>query len=166
MMTSSLAATTTIITLLLITTTKATTLTAYEALEQYDFPAGLLPIGVTGYTLNKDTGAFEAYLPETCSYSVQGYDLKYKSTISGIISKDKLTKLKGVSVKVLFFWLDIVEVTRVGDELSLSVGILSASFDISGFVESPQCGCGFDCNEIIVFKDDVDHEKMKLSSVL
>ncbi|CAI9288699.1 unnamed protein product [Lactuca saligna] len=73
----------------------AAPLTAYEALEQYDFPAGLLPLGVTGYTLNEDTGEFEAYLSETCSYSVEGYDLKYKSTISGKISKDKITDLKG-----------------------------------------------------------------------
>ncbi|KAL4588277.1 hypothetical protein LXL04_001160 [Taraxacum kok-saghyz] len=123
-------------------------LTAYEALEQYDFPAGLLPLGVTGYTLNEETGEFEAYLGETCSYSVEGYDLKYKSTISGKISKDKLTDLKGISVKVVFFWVNIVEVTRDGDDLYLSVGLLSASFDISGFIESPQCGCGFDCNDI------------------
>lgn len=128
------------------TTTAAGELTAYEVLEQYDFPSGLLPLGVTGYTLNEDTGDFEVYLAETCSYTVQGYDLKYSSTISGRISVDKLTNLKGISVKVLFFWLNIVEVTRDGDELSLSVGIVSAAFDISGFVESPQCGCGFDCN--------------------
>lgn len=132
------------------TTTTGDELTAYEALEQYDFPAGLLPVGVTGYTLNEDTGDFEVYLPETCSYTVQGYDLKYSSTISGRVSIDKLTNLKGISVKVLFFWLSIVEVTRDGDELSLSVGILSAAFDISGFIESPQCGCGFDCNGLVL----------------
>ncbi|KAK9068740.1 hypothetical protein SSX86_012855 [Deinandra increscens subsp. villosa] len=129
-------------------TSSAAPLTAYEALESYDFPAGLLPVGVTGYTLNEETGEFEAYLSETCSYTVQGYNLKYKSTISGVISTDKLTNLKGVSVKVLFFWLDIVEVSRDGNQLDLSVGIISAGFDISGFIESPQCGCGFDCNEI------------------
>ena len=152
-----------------ITTTTVTALTAYEEVIQYDFPPSLLPVGVTGYTLNKATGAFEVYLPDTCSYTVEGYNVKYQSYISGIISKDKVTKLKGVTVKVLFFWLDIVEVTRDGDELSLSVGIVSASFDISGFVESPQCGCGFDCNEIVVVKvkDDVDDEKkMELNYVL
>lgn len=125
-----------------------TQLTAYEALEEYDFPAGLLPVGVTGYTLDEETGEFQVFLNNACTYSVQGYDLKYQSTISGTISKDKITDLKGISVKVLFFWVNIVEVTRDDDELSLSVGILSASFDISGFVESPQCGCGFDCNSL------------------
>ncbi|KAI3787695.1 hypothetical protein L2E82_00034 [Cichorium intybus] len=143
----------------------AAPLTAYEALEQYDFPAGLLPLGVTGYTLNEDTGEFEVYLGKTCSYSVEGYDLQYKSTISGKISKDKLTDLKGISVKVLFFWVNIVEVTRDGDDMYLSVGILSASFDISGFVESPQCGCGFDCNDIAT-EDITKEKKMNLVSSL
>ncbi|KVI12462.1 Protein of unknown function DUF538 [Cynara cardunculus var. scolymus] len=120
--------------------------TVYEVLKQYDFPAGLLPTGVTDYTLNNSTGEFEVMLGETCSFSVDGYDLKYKSTISGVISKDKLRKLKGVSVKLLFIWVDIVEVSRDEDELDFSVGILSAGFDIEGFEESPECGCGFDCN--------------------
>nr|XP_043610517.1 uncharacterized protein LOC122582221 [Erigeron canadensis] len=147
--------------LLISTTTTTNPPTAYEALELYDFPTGLLPVGVTGYTLDQTTGAFEVYLPETCKYTVQGYNLRYQSTISGIISKDKLTNLKGISVKVLFVWVNIVEVSRDGDELYLSVGILSASFDISGFIESPQCGCGFDCNGLglgleSVQKDDDD----------
>ncbi|XP_076912872.1 uncharacterized protein At5g01610-like [Bidens hawaiensis] len=144
-------------------------LTAYEALESYGFPAGLLPVGVTGYTLDEESGKFEVYLPDTCSYTVQGYNLKYKSTISGVISQDKISSLKGISVKVLFFWLDIVEVSRDGDELYLSVGILSAGFDISGFVESPQCGCGFDCNELlgsVEIKEDGNEKIMELSSGL
>ncbi|KAB2056717.1 hypothetical protein ES319_A11G122100v1 [Gossypium barbadense] len=51
-------------------------LSAYQVLQQYDFPAGILPKGVSGYELNRGTG--------------------------------RITNLKGVSVKVLFFWLDIV----------------------------------------------------------
>ncbi|MFS7901667.1 hypothetical protein Hanom_Chr01g00002341 [Helianthus anomalus] len=130
--------------------------TAYEALESYGFPPGLLPVGVTGYTLDEQTGNFEVYIGQTCKYTVQGYNLKYESTISGVISQNKLTKLKGISVKVLFVWLSIVEVSRDGDELYLSVGILSAAFDITGFVESPQCGCGFDCNDVasVEIKED------------
>uniref|UniRef100_A0A5B6YJK2 DUF538 domain-containing protein n=1 Tax=Davidia involucrata TaxID=16924 RepID=A0A5B6YJK2_DAVIN len=121
------------------------TLTAYEVLEEYDFPVGLLPKGVTGYELNTTTGKFSVYLNETCSYSIDDYKLKYKSTITGVISKDKLKSLKGVSVKVLLFWLSISEVIRDDDELEFSVGVASADFSVSNFDESPQCGCGFDC---------------------
>ncbi|KAI3414361.1 uncharacterized protein J3R85_016356 [Psidium guajava] len=123
-------------------------LSAYEVLQGYNFPEGILPKGVTGYDLDRSTGRFRAYLGGggSCSFSIQGsYQLRYKSTISGYISRNKLTSLSGVSVKVLFLWLNIVEVERVGDELEFSVGLASASFTIDNFFESPQCGCGFDC---------------------
>ncbi|PON65877.1 hypothetical protein PanWU01x14_113660 [Parasponia andersonii] len=124
-------------------------LSAYQVLQQYDFPIGILPVGVTGYELNRDTGEFAAYLNGTCKFSLEGsYTLEYKSTITGVISKDRLKNLKGVSVKVLFFWLNIVEVVRDGDELQFSVGIASANFLIDNFVESPQCGCGLNCNGV------------------
>ncbi|XP_076942668.1 uncharacterized protein At5g01610-like [Bidens hawaiensis] len=136
----------------LFSSTASDTPTAYDELLEYDFPVGLLPKGVTGYELNKNTGAFKAYLKETCSFKIQGYDIRYKSTISGVIEKGRLRNLKGINVKILVVWLNIVEVSRHGDQIDFSVGIMSAGFGISNFVESPQCGCGFDCNEL--FLDD------------
>ncbi|XP_059659571.1 uncharacterized protein At5g01610-like [Cornus florida] len=122
-------------------------LNAYDVLKSYDFPMGLLPKGITGYDLDKSTEKFHAYLTGTCSFSLEGsYQLKYQSTISGYISKDRITNLSGISVKVLFFWLNIVEVVRRGDQLEFSVGIASADFGIENFEECPQCGCGLDCN--------------------
>lgn len=120
----------------------------YELLQAYDFPSGLLPKGVIGYKLDRETGKFSAYLNGTCSFNIESYKLKYKSTISGQISKRKVKNLKGVSVKILLFWLNMVEVIRDGDELQFSVGIASADFAVDNFVESPQCGCGFDCNDL------------------
>jgi hypothetical protein len=94
------------------------------------------------------TGKFSAYLPESCSFSLEGsYELRYKSTINGYISQGKLTSLQGVSVKLFFFWVDIIEVQRNGDNLGFSVGIAGADFPIDNFEESPQCGCGLNCNE-------------------
>ncbi|KAL9683982.1 hypothetical protein QQ045_021413 [Rhodiola kirilowii] len=120
--------------------------TAYELLQSYNFPPGLLPKGVTHYDLNNSTGEFHAYLNGTCSFSLEGsYQLKYKSTIGGKISKNRLSNLSGVSVKVFFVWLNIVEVVRDGDDISLSVGIASADFPVENFEECPQCGCGMDC---------------------
>ncbi|GAB4829921.1 hypothetical protein Ancab_019567 [Ancistrocladus abbreviatus] len=122
--------------------------TAYEALQRFNFPVGLLPKGALGYDLDEDTGKFHAYFNGTCSFSLEGsYDLKYKSIITGYISKNRLRNLSGVSVKVLFLWLNIVEVIRADDDgLQFSVGIASANFPIENFVECPQCGCGLDCD--------------------
>ncbi|GAB4841112.1 hypothetical protein Ancab_021856 [Ancistrocladus abbreviatus] len=133
--------------------------TAYEVLEEYDFPIGLLPNGVLGYELNSSTGAFKVYLNGTCTFSLDSYELKYKSTISGVISKDKIKSLKGISVKILFFWLSIVEVIRDGDEIEFSVGIASADFPVSNFYKCPTCGCGFDC---VGKGTDEKRKKMKL----
>ncbi|KAJ7972979.1 Protein of unknown function, DUF538 [Quillaja saponaria] len=120
--------------------------TAYELLSDYNFPPGLLPKGVVGYELDRSNGKFRAYLNGSCSFSLEGsYQLKYKSTISGYLSKDRLTGLSGVSVKVLLFWVNIVDVVRSGDDLEFSVGIASATFPLDNFYESPQCGCGLDC---------------------
>ncbi|GAB4829922.1 hypothetical protein Ancab_019568 [Ancistrocladus abbreviatus] len=118
---------------------------AYEVLQEYDLPIGLLPSGVLDYELNSTTGAFKVYLNGTCTFSIDSYELKYRSTITGVISTDELKSLKGVTVKVLFFWLNIQEVIRDGDELEFSVGIASADFPVSNFNECPSCGCGFDC---------------------
>lgn len=119
---------------------------AYDILQSYNFPPGILPKGSTGYDLDPDTGKFTVYFDGTCSFSLRGsYDIRYKSQISGRISSGKLTDLQGVSVKLLFLWINIVEVERNNDELEFSVGIASATFRIDNFYEIPQCGCGFDC---------------------
>ncbi|XP_055811875.1 uncharacterized protein At5g01610-like [Solanum dulcamara] len=119
--------------------------TVYEILQGYDFPVGILPTGVTRYELDKTTGKFAVYFNKSCTFSISGYSLKYMSKVTGKISKDRLSNLKGVQVKLLLFWINIVEVTRDGNELDFSVGIASADFAIDNFYESPQCGCGFDC---------------------
>ncbi|XP_022757952.1 uncharacterized protein At5g01610-like [Durio zibethinus] len=132
-------------------------LTAYEVLEEYDFPIGLLPKGVLGYKLDSSTGKFSAYLNGTCTFSIDSYELKYKSTITGVISKDKLTSLSGIRVKVLFLWLNIKSVIRDDDELEFSVGIASADFSVDNFNECPTCGCGFDCDTVNGRKIESNH---------
>ncbi|GAV89719.1 DUF538 domain-containing protein [Cephalotus follicularis] len=121
--------------------------TAYEMLNEYNFPIGILPKGVIDYDLDSTTGKFSAFFNGSCSFSLEGsYQLKYKPTIRGDITKGKLSSLEGVSVKIYFFWVDIIEVSRRGDDLEFSVGIAGAGFPIENFFESPQCGCGLNCN--------------------
>ncbi|XP_052208323.1 uncharacterized protein LOC127812061 [Diospyros lotus] len=122
--------------------------TAYELLQEHNFPVGVLPKGVTGYDLDPSTGKFSAFLNGSCSFSLEGsYQLSYKSTISGYIFNGKLSRLTGVKVKLFLFWVDIVEVNRNGGDLEFSVGFASAGFPVENFEECPQCGCGLDCPE-------------------
>ncbi|KAK7277765.1 hypothetical protein RJT34_22782 [Clitoria ternatea] len=132
---------------------KAEKLSAYDVLQEYGFPVGLLPKGALGYALNRETGEFAVYFDGTCSFEIESYTLKYKSTITGVISNGRLSNLKGVSVKILILWLDIVEVTLKDNHLYFSVGIASADFEVENFIESPQCGCGFNCNKLLLNGD-------------
>lgn len=134
--------------LLIISTSPAIsdgTPTVYQVLQEYGFPVGVLPKGATKYELDRSTGKFTVYLNKTCTFTIQGYDLKYDSRITGVVSYRKITNLSGVHVKILFFWVGIGEVSVDGDAMDFSVGIASADFPVDNFYESPQCGCGFDC---------------------
>ncbi|CAI9778476.1 unnamed protein product [Fraxinus pennsylvanica] len=64
---------------------RTTPLTAYDVLQSYDFPVGILPKGVTHYEINTATEKFSAYFDGSCSFSLEGsYQLKYKSKINGV----------------------------------------------------------------------------------
>ncbi|GLJ10553.1 hypothetical protein SUGI_0130440 [Cryptomeria japonica] len=120
-------------------------LTAYEVLQEYGFPIGLLPANVVSYTLDTSDGSFVVNLNSTCKFKIDSYHLKYKKKFTGTISYDSLKDLDGISVKVWFFYLSINKVLREGDELEFYVGSFSASFPVSNFDVCPQCGCGLDC---------------------
>ncbi|KAI3928017.1 hypothetical protein MKW98_023618 [Papaver atlanticum] len=96
-------------------------LSAYEILQGYDFPVGLLPVGVTGYELDKSSGKFAVHFGA------------------------QLTNLSGISVKILFVWANIIEVLKRDHQLQFSIGITSAYFPIDSFYDSPKCGCGLKC---------------------
>ena len=60
-------------------------LTAYEMLERYMFPRGILPQGVQRYMLRPD-GSFEVFFPGSggCEFRVGGrYLLRYERRIAG-----------------------------------------------------------------------------------
>ncbi|KAG2615263.1 uncharacterized protein LOC120666637 [Panicum virgatum] len=116
-----------------------TTPSAYEMLERYNFPRGILPAGVQGYVLQPD-GAFEVYFPRSCEFLLaRRWLVRYDASVSGSVADGKLTALQGISVKVAFLWLGVGEVDRAGDKLSFYIGPLATSFPLGDFAESPRC---------------------------
>lgn len=117
--------------------------TAYEMLEKYNFPKGILPIGVHSYKLNPN-GEFEVVLKSDCQFKVDGgYLLNYENRISGKVEIGALKNLNGVKVRLFFVWFEINEVVRNNADLNFYVGPLSASFSASSFEESPRCNSQF-----------------------
>uniref|UniRef100_A0A0D6R378 DUF538 domain-containing protein n=1 Tax=Araucaria cunninghamii TaxID=56994 RepID=A0A0D6R378_ARACU len=118
----------------------------YDVLESYNFPRGILPTNAKDYVLNPD-GSFQVFLDKLCSFAIEaGYQLRYERKISGNISPGYLKNLKGISVKIAFFWLNISEVELSDGQLEFCVGPFSAAFPLSNFDICPTCGCGLDCD--------------------
>ncbi|CAN6346784.1 unnamed protein product [Urochloa humidicola] len=121
---------------------------AYEMLEGFGFPRGILPEGVTGYTYRASDGAFEVFLGGgDCEFDVDGgYRLTYRRRIYGNVEGGSIRNLGGVSVRMfLFNWgIDRVVMEDAG-HLMFYVGPLSQAFPVDNFEESPRCrgrGCG------------------------
>ncbi|OEL27987.1 hypothetical protein BAE44_0010995 [Dichanthelium oligosanthes] len=114
---------------------------AYEMLEGFGFPRGILPEGVTGYTYRPSDGAFEVFMDGDCEFDVDGgYRLTYRRRISGNVEGGSIRNLGGVSVRMfLFNWgIDRV-VMEDAAHLMFYVGPLSQAFPADNFDESPLC---------------------------
>ncbi|KQK06184.1 uncharacterized protein LOC100830715 [Brachypodium distachyon] len=117
---------------------------AYEMLEKFGFPKGILPVGVTGYKLRRSDGAFQVFMDRDCEFEVDGgYRLTYQRTISGRVAGGSIRDLRGVSVKMFFVNWGIDQVLMVdADHLMFYVGPISQAFTTDNFLESPECrGC-------------------------
>ena len=110
---------------------------AYEMLEGFGFPRGILPEGVTGYTYRPSDGAFEVFMGGDCEFDVDG---GYRRRIYGNVEGGSIRNLGGVSVRMfLLNWgIDRVVMEDAG-HLMFYVGPLSQAFPTDNFEESPQC---------------------------
>ncbi|CAL0310230.1 unnamed protein product [Lupinus luteus] len=83
----------------------------YDLFKQFNFPKGILPRGATNYTFDNSTGNFTINLEKPCNYKIQSFEWRFKSTITGIITKDNITSFEGLQVKVVF-WISITKLTN------------------------------------------------------
>uniref|UniRef100_A0ACD6A2Q4 Uncharacterized protein n=1 Tax=Avena sativa TaxID=4498 RepID=A0ACD6A2Q4_AVESA len=113
--------------------------TAYEMLERYGFPPGILPEGAESYDLGSD-GSFQVNFPSDCCFRIsKRYRLHYSSRIAGNIQNGSISGLEGVKVKIVFAWISIGEVGLDGGELRMHAGPLSKSFSADHFSTSLEC---------------------------
>lgn len=119
--------------------------TAYEELEKHGFPVGLLPTNVKKYKLHHLDGKFKVHLYSACNFTAESYHFYYEKKLKGKIHTDVLKDLKGITVKAESYDLTIEKVIRDGDYLNFYAGSQTASFPVTNFDQSPECGCGFLC---------------------
>jgi hypothetical protein len=117
-----------------------TTTDAYEKIESYGFPQGILPHTIKSYILESN-GRFTLYLEGECKVLIQSkYPLVYDKTITGFLSYGQLQQLQGIRVKAFYVWWSISTISRSSDhDLLFSFGILSAKFPLENFDDPPIC---------------------------
>ncbi|KAI8553742.1 hypothetical protein RHMOL_Rhmol05G0040000 [Rhododendron molle] len=120
---------------------------AYEVLKEYEYPVGLLPAEVTGYKLDRCTGRFSVFLRRPCHYTTEtyAYPFRFDEIVTGVIRRDGITNIRGVTVKSIFGWFRITNVLRLDDYFDIAAGATSSVVPIEKLQASPRCGCESRC---------------------
>jgi len=129
---------------------------AYERIESFGFPQGILPHTITGYTFEPSSGRFTLYLEGECKVLIQHtYPLQYDKVITGLLSYGQLQDLRGIRVKAFYVWWSITAISRSNDDnLSFVVGILSAKFPLQSFDDPPICE-----RKLVLWEEEEEEEE-------
>ncbi|KAL8055705.1 hypothetical protein ABFX02_04G073000 [Erythranthe guttata] len=110
----------------------------YDVLKLNGLPMGLLPKGVTNFSLD-DSGKFEVRLDRACNAKFEN-ELHYDMNVTGTLSYGQIDGLVGISAQDLFLWFPVIEI-RVDIPSSgliyFDVGVVSKQYSLSSF-ESPR----------------------------
>ncbi|XP_028054405.1 uncharacterized protein LOC114258617 [Camellia sinensis] len=132
----------------------------YEVLGSHGLPTGLLPKGITNFTIDPSTGHFEVRLPEACNAKYET-DFHYDFNVSGTLCYGEIGQLSGVSAQDLFLWFPVkgvrVDVPSSG-LIYFDVGVLRKQFSLSFFETPRDCTPGHPVSlvdlDFVFFADD------------
>ncbi|XP_021632000.1 uncharacterized protein LOC110629371 [Manihot esculenta] len=113
----------------------------YDHLRQNGLPIGLLPKGITEFSLDPTTGHFQINLTQPCNAKFEN-QFHYDFNISGLLSYGKIGELSGVSQQELFLWFQVkgirVDVPSSG-LIYFDVGVVDKQFSLSLFENPLDC---------------------------
>ncbi|GLT51861.1 hypothetical protein SLA2020_252380 [Shorea laevis] len=111
----------------------------YDHLQLNGLPIGLLPKGITDFSIDPQSHRFRVNLTQPCNAKFET-QLHYDFNVSGVLSYGKIDELSGVSQQELFLWFPVKGI-RVDDPSSglihFDVGVVDKQFSLSLF-ESPR----------------------------
>ncbi|KAL6976984.1 hypothetical protein U1Q18_025768 [Sarracenia purpurea var. burkii] len=148
-----------IIILSIISLTSSSSSSIYDALRSYGLPTGVLPKGITNFTIDAATGRFEARLDEACNARFETH-VHFDWNVSGTLGHGEIRRLSGVSAQDLFLWFPVLGI-RVDIPSSgliyFDVGVIRKQFSLS-FFETPRDCTATDPNsppvDIVLFDTD------------
>ncbi|XWS65188.1 hypothetical protein CRYUN_Cryun05aG0070500 [Craigia yunnanensis] len=139
-------------------TTQSSPSSIYDHLESNGLPMGLLPKGITDFSIDPDTHLFQV-LTQPCNAKFEN-QLHYDFNISGVLTFGKIANLSGVLQQELFLWFPVISI-RVDDPssglINFDVGVVDKQFSLSLF-EIPR-----DCTAV---DPDDSHSQSKNSQKL
>ncbi|KAJ4798443.1 hypothetical protein LUZ62_049689 [Rhynchospora pubera] len=115
---------------------------AYDALQSHGLPRGLLPCGITSFTVNASTARFEATLDSPCTAKFESDVVHYNTSISGTLSYGEIASLSGVSAQELFLWFPVLGIKVDVSSSRLvyfDVGVVYKMLPLSLFESPPLC---------------------------
>ncbi|KAF8081059.1 hypothetical protein N665_0908s0015 [Sinapis alba] len=111
----------------------------YDYLRESGLPAGIVPKGVTNFSIDIKTGRFTVALPVPCDAKFEN-QFHFDYNISGVLSDGRIGNLSGVTQKELFLWFAVrgIHVDPVSSGLiHFDVGVADKQLSLSQF-ESPR----------------------------
>ncbi|XP_058102567.1 uncharacterized protein LOC131246443 [Magnolia sinica] len=120
--------------------TESTFSNIYDVLRSHGLPIGLLPKGVTNFTL-EENGRFEVFLEQACDAKFENV-VRYERNVSGTLSYGQIGALSGISAQELFLWFPVkgirVDIPSSG-LIYFDVGVIYKQFSLSLFETPPTC---------------------------
>ncbi|GAV89209.1 DUF538 domain-containing protein [Cephalotus follicularis] len=113
----------------------------YSHLARQGLPMGLLPKGITDFSLDPTSGLFQINLTQPCNAEFET-QIHYDFNISGVLTYGRIGELSGVTQQELFLWFPVkairVDVPSSG-LIYFDVGVVDKQFSLSLFDNAPDC---------------------------
>ncbi|XP_057499268.1 uncharacterized protein LOC130783571 isoform X2 [Actinidia eriantha] len=144
----------------------------YDVLRSHGLPPGLLPKGITNFTIDPATGRFESHLDSSCNAKFET-DFHYEATVAGTLAVGQIGDVSGVSAQDLFLWFPVkgvrVDVPSSG-VVYFDVGDgVRKQFSFSSFETPQDCAASPAPANLVLFNRDgpiVENQLGKLENDL
>lgn len=126
---------------LMISISSSSSSTIYDALGAHGLPIGLLPKGITNFTIDQSTGRFEVHMEQSCDTKFES-QVRYDWNFSGVLSYGQIANLSGIAAQDLFLWFPVKGITvdiPSSGLIYFDVGVVFKRFSLSLFETPRDC---------------------------
>ena len=106
--------------------------TSRRNLIDHDLPPGLLPDNVTTVAFEPTSGHFDLSLASEVRRVFAGYKVRYKTRLTGVMTKGRIYQLRGVQAK-RGVWFPVTGMVAEGASIAFQVGPITKRLPRSEF---------------------------------